>query len=96
MMKQIAASAALVVFLSLALTPTFAVADSTTNQSISANMNGFAFTNAGCCPDVSSSIHGKITTDADGEIILSQQSGSIAIGSTTYQFELIPSDKTIK
>lgn len=97
MIKQIIASVTLVIFISLAMNPTmFAVADNTTTQTISASMDGFAFTNDGCCPYTSSSINGEITTNTDGTMELSQQSGSITIGPTTYQLEFIPSDKITK
>ncbi len=96
MIKQIIASVTLAIFLSLGLNPISTFAESTSTQTISANMAGFAFTNDGCCPDVSSSLGGKIITDTDGTIMLSQQSGSITIGSATYQLEFNPSDKTTK
>ncbi len=98
MIKQIIASVTLVVLISLALNPTiFAMGDSTTRKTISANMEGFAFTNDGCCPDVSLSINGEIITNKDGTLELSQQSGSITIGSVTiYQLEFNPSGKITK
>ena len=97
MIKQIIASMTLVIFVSLAMNPTmYVAADNTTTQTISASMDGFAFTNDGCCPHTSLSISGEITTNTDGTMDLSQQSGSITIGSTTYQLEFIPSGKITK
>lgn len=97
MIKQITASMTLVIFVSLAMNPTMSVvADNITKQTISASMDGFAFTNDGCCPHTSSSISGEIMTNTDGTMGLSQQSGSITIGSTTYQLEFIPSGKITK
>ncbi len=68
-------------------------ADDATAQTISASMNGFAFTNSGCCPDVSTSLNGTIVTNSDGTVNLSEQNGSATIGSTTYKLEFAPSDK---
>lgn len=68
--------------------------DATMQQVISTSINGFAFTNNnGCCPDVSVYLGGNMVTGTDGTITLSQQSGSITIGSTTYKLQFIPSGK---
>lgn len=62
----------------------------TTQQSISANTHGFAFTD-NCCPDVSLNLNGNITTNTDGTMKLSQQNGNIAINSTNYKLQFTPS-----
>lgn len=96
MIRQITASVTLAICISLALNPIFALADSATTQTMSSSMGGFAFTNGGCCQDTSSSMNGKMMTDTDGTIILLQQTGTIKIGSQTYQLEFNPSNKTTK
>ena len=96
MIKKFIASVTLMVFISLALNQAiFAAADNSVSQTISVNMKGFAFTNSSCCPDVSSSMTGKLTTE-NGASELSQQVGSITIGSETYQLEFNPSGKITK
>lgn len=69
-------------------------ADGTTQQSISANTHGFAFTD-NCCSDVSLDLNGTITTNTDGTMILSEQSGNIAIGPTDYKLQFVPSGSVI-
>ncbi|MDE1827187.1 MAG: hypothetical protein KGH83_06320, partial [Thaumarchaeota archaeon] len=59
---------------------------------ISANTHGFAFTD-NCCPDVSVNLNGNITTNTDGTIELSQQSGNIALGPNDYKLQFTPSGK---
>lgn len=92
--KLVIASGALVIFISLVLNlPIYAVVDNAAKQTISTNINGFAFTNDGCCPDVSTNLSGEMIIDTDGTMKLSSQSGSITIGSTDYKLEFMPTDK---
>lgn len=64
----------------------------TTQQSIATDTHGFAFTDS-CCSDVSLDLNGSITTNTDGTMILSQQSGNIAIGPADYKLQFVPSGK---
>lgn len=92
--KLFISSGVLAIFLLLAVnTAAFASADDTTKQTIYASMNGFAFTNDGCCPSVSTNLTGGIVTSPDGTINLSEQTGNSTIGSTIYKLEFMPSGK---
>ncbi len=95
--KLIIASGALVIFVLLVLNqPMHAAADDTVKQTIFSNMDGFAFTNDGCCPEVSTSLNDEIIMYTTGTMQLLQQNGNITIGSTTYKLEFVPTNKTIK
>ena len=86
--------AILTIFILLAVnTTTLASADNAETKTISASMNGFAFTNDGCCPSISTSLNGEIVTSTDGVTTLLEQSGSVTIGSVNYKLEFTPSDK---
>ncbi|MGB6464227.1 MAG: hypothetical protein WA799_06430 [Nitrosotalea sp.] len=92
--KLLVPSGVFAIFILLAISSSVSIlADgATTQQSISANTYGFAFTD-NCCPDASLNLNGNITTNTDGTIELSQQSGNIAIGSTDYKLQFTPSGK---
>jgi hypothetical protein len=92
--KLLVPSGVFAIFILLAISSSVSIlADgATTQQSISANTHGFAFTD-NCCPDASLNLSGSITTNTDGTIELSQQSGNIAIGSTDYKLQFTPSGK---
>lgn len=73
------------------------LASSTTPQQInSPTMNGFAFTSLGCCPNVSTNLSGNIIAGDDGTMYLLQQSGSIILGSTSYNLQFIPNGNLSK
>ena len=76
----------------LAINPAMPIlASSTAPQQItSPTMNGFAFTSSGCCPDVSINLSGNIVTGDDGTMNLLQQSGSVTLGTTSYNFQFTP------
>lgn len=91
--KLFVSSGVFAIFILLAISSGVSIsADGATTQSISANTHGFAFTD-NCCPDVSVNLNGTITTNTDGTIELSQQSGSIALGSADYKLQFTPSGK---
>lgn len=95
--KIIIASVALLFFGVLALNAIpYAKADDTTKQTIAANLDGFAFTNEGCCPDVSTSIQGELVTNQDGTVVISKQTGNIMLNSTTYSLEFDPTSEPSK
>lgn len=92
--NPVAWSGILTIFVLLAVsTTTLASADNAETKTISTSMNGFAFTNDGCCPSISTSLNGEIVTNTDGAITLLEQSGSVTIGSVNYKLEFTPSDK---
>ncbi|SRR5579885_1324340 len=95
--KIFIASGIFVIFISLYLNAiSYAVVDDTAKQPIYTSMDGFAFTNDGCCPKVSTNLNGEATIDSDDTMELLQQSGTIIIGSTIYSLEFTPTDKTTK
>lgn len=92
--KLFVPSGVFAIFILLAISSSVPISadGATTQQSMSANTHGFAFT-GNCCSDVSLDLNGTITTSTDGTMILSQQSGNIAIGPTDYKLQFVPSGK---
>lgn len=92
--KLFVSSGFFAIFILLAISSGVSISadDTTAQQSMSTNTHGFAFTD-NCCPDVSVNLNGNITTNTDGTIELSQQSGSIVLGSADYKLQFVPSGK---
>jgi len=76
----------------LAINPTMSALASGTAplQITSPNLKGLAFTSTGCCPDVSTNLNGNIVTGTNGKVNLLQQSGSVMLGSTSYNLQFTP------
>ena len=59
-------------------------------QITSPDLKGLSFAPTGCCPDVSANLNGNIVTSTDEKTSLLQQSGSVTLGSASYNLQFTP------